>query len=250
MWMTLESPIIVEMVGAYGLDAVIIDLEHTSASLTDVRAMIIAAQGAGMTALARPSSHDQHLVGRLLDAGAEGIVFAQVTSAKEAEAAYRSLRYPPEGIRGWAGMHARHVRWNLTAPAEGEHALASSEFADAANAGIARVFMIESQAGLDNLDDILDVGRPHGVIYGWADYGVSIGFDKAAIAAGQRRIYDACRSRGIGLALNVAPPETLEYYPGCFLSGGTDAAVASEAIRNRLTQARQTAADMARSAPT
>jgi 4-hydroxy-2-oxoheptanedioate aldolase len=250
MWMTLESPILVETAGAYGLDAVIIDLEHTSADMTDARSMIVAAQGAGMTALVRPSSHDRHVIGRLLDAGADGIVFAQVTNAEEADAAYRSVRYPPDGTRGWAGMHARHVRWNLTPPDEGDHALTSPEFAAAANARVASIFMIESQAGLDNLDDTLDRGQPDGVIYGWADYGVSIGFDEAAIAAGQSRIYDACRARGIGLALNVVPAETLEYFPGCFLSAGTDASVASEALRVRLARSKELADDFARSAAT
>src|SRR4051812_4465503 len=84
MWMTLESAVIVEMVGAYGLDAVFIDLEHTAASLEDVRGMITAAQGAGMTALVRPLSIDPHEIGRILDAGAEGIVFAQVSSPEQA----------------------------------------------------------------------------------------------------------------------------------------------------------------------
>jgi len=239
MWMTLESLVVVEMVAAYGIDAVFIDLEHTAAGLADVRAMIVAAQGAGVTALVRPLKIDAHEVGRILDAGAEGIVFAQVTSPEEAETAYRSLRYPPDGTRGWAGMHARHVRWNQSPPGPGEFPLASAEFAAAVNAEVASIFMIESQAGLDALDEILDVGRPNGVVFGWADFGVSIGFDKAVIEAARRRIYDACRSRGIGLAITVAPRDPVEYYPGCFLAAGTDASVASEALRVRLLQAHE-----------
>jgi len=244
MWMTLESVVVVEMAASYGIDAMFIDLEHTAASLEDVRAMIIAAQGAGVTALVRPSSIDPHDVGRILDAGAEGIVFAQVSTPEEAETAYRSLRYPPEGTRGWAGMHARHVRWNQTPPGPGEFPLASAEFASAVNAQVASIFMIESQAGLDALDEILDIGRPDGVVFGWADFSVSIGFDKAGIEAARKRIYDACRSRGIGMAITVSPRDPMEYYPGCFLGAGTDASLASEALRLRLLEAAAVSAEL------
>ena len=109
MWITLQSANVVEMVGAHGVDTVILDLEHTASSPGDLQPMVVAAQLAGMTALVRPAGADRHEIGRLLDAGADGIVFPMVSSAGEAAAAARAVRYPPAGCRGWAGAHARHV---------------------------------------------------------------------------------------------------------------------------------------------
>jgi 4-hydroxy-2-oxoheptanedioate aldolase len=243
MWMTLESTSVIEMAAAHGLDTVIIDLEHTTASLRDAHAMIVAAQGAGMSALVRPSSIDSHDVGRLLDAGADGMVFAQVKNKSDAEAAARSLRYPPEGTRGWAGNHARHVRWNHTLPGEGEHPLFSAEFVKAANESIASVFMIESGEGVENLEEILEVGRPDAVFFGWQDFGVGVGFDAEAGAAARDRVYNSCRARGIGIALNVSPRGQLEYYPGCFYAAGVDSSVASAAIGVRMQEANSAIAD-------
>jgi 4-hydroxy-2-oxoheptanedioate aldolase len=243
MWITLESVSVVEMAAAHGLNAVIIDLEHTSAGLRDAHAMIVAAQGAGMSALVRPPSIDSHDIGRLLDAGADGVVFAQVGSKSDAEAAARSLRYPPEGTRGWAGSHARHVRWNHTPPGEGEHPLLSAEFAKAANESIASVFIIESTAGVDNVEDILDAGRPDAVFFGWQDFGVGVGFDAKAVVAAQDRVYNSCRTRGIGIALTASPRDPMEYYSGCFYSAGEDSSVASAAIAVRMQEARSAIAD-------
>jgi len=90
MWITLQSANVVEMVGAHGVDTVILDLEHTASSPGDLQPMVVAAQLAGMTALVRPAGADRHEIGRLLDAGADGIVFPMVSSAGEAAAAARS----------------------------------------------------------------------------------------------------------------------------------------------------------------
>jgi len=230
MWMALESPNIIEMAGAYGLDAAIIDMEHSSAGFEQVHAMIVAAQGAGMSALVRPPSIDSHDIGRVLDAGADGIVFAQISSRSDAEAAARSLRFPPDGTRGWSS-HARHVRWtNRTVPLDGDPALVRSEFVRAANANIACVFTIEDSAGVDNVDEILDVGRPDAVFFGVLDFGAGVGFDAEMMVAANARVYSSCRARGIGFALSAAPRDPMEYYPGCFYSAGVDASVTSSAI--------------------
>jgi 4-hydroxy-2-oxoheptanedioate aldolase len=117
MWITLRSADVIELAGAHGLDTVIIDREHTSSGLRDVQEQIVAAQLAGVTALVRPSHIDPHEVGRILDLGADGIVFPMVSTPDEARTAARAMRYPPHGSRGWAGTHARHVRWNASRPA-------------------------------------------------------------------------------------------------------------------------------------
>jgi 4-hydroxy-2-oxoheptanedioate aldolase len=238
MWITLQSPNVVEMIGAHGVDTVILDLEHTSSSPADLQPLIVAAQLAGMTALVRPAGLDRHEIGRLLDAGADGIVFPMVSSAAEAAAAARAVRYPPAGDRGWAGSHARHVRWTGSRDDGDGYRLLSPEFVAAADESVATLFMIENRAGVEQLEDILDAGRPDAVIFGWADFTVDAGFDAARVAAARERVSATCRARRVGIAISVVPKDKVEYYPGCFFAAGVDATIASEAVCARLSEVR------------
>jgi 2-keto-3-deoxy-L-rhamnonate aldolase RhmA len=142
MWITLQSTNLIELAAAHGLDAVILDQEHTTSGLDAVREQIVAAQLGGMMALVRPPSIDPHLVGRILDAGAEGIVFPRVSSVEDARTAAAAVRYPPGGTRGWAGSHARHVRWNSSLVGPNGEGVWSAEFVAAADDSVASVFMI------------------------------------------------------------------------------------------------------------
>ena len=73
---------------------------------------------------------------RLLDLGVGGIVFPMIESAADAAAARASLRYPPEGTRGWGGGHIRRVRWT------GPEGLRTAGYLEAANANVLSIFLI------------------------------------------------------------------------------------------------------------
>lgn len=238
MWISLQSTNVIEMAAAHGLDTVIIDREHTSTGLRGVQDQVVAAQLGGMTALVRPSHIDPIEVARLLDLGADGIVFPMVSSVEDAQTAARAVRYPPHGTRGWAGAHARHVRWNSSLTSEDGSGVGSREFVTAANESVASIFMIESPSGVEQLEQILTVGRPDAVLFGWGDFLVQVDFDRERLAKARKQLYDTCRSQGIGLALSVTPPDGQDYYPGCFFSAGVDATLLSDAMRARMTEAR------------
>ena len=241
MWITLQSPIIIEMAAMHHLDAVIIDLEHSSLGLRDIEQMIVATQLAGMTALVRPSTIDAHEVGRILDSGAEGIVFPMISTKADAAAAAGSLRYPPTGVRGWGGTHTRQVRWSgprLTNEFEAFR-LYSPAYVAAANASVASLFMIEDQSGVDNLEEILKAGTPDAVIFGWADYLVGVEFNVEKSAKALQRIHHECKERGVGIAINVAPRDAVDYYQGCFYVAGVDSPIVSDALGVRISEVRR-----------
>jgi 2-keto-3-deoxy-L-rhamnonate aldolase RhmA len=240
MWITLDSVNLVEMLGAYGVDAVIVDCEHTATGLEEAQNKIVAAELAGMTAFVRPSQVDVAETGRLLTLGAQGVVYAMVSTRADAEAANRAVYYPPRGERGFAGPHGRYARWTGTQAAAEDpgHRLFSSAYIQAANDSLAVIYCIENDEGLDNLEEVLQAGRPDGVMFGVGDYTVSVGFDQAKVAAAKRRMYDTCRSSGVGIALNAVPADDLEYYPGCFFAGGVEATYASDAVYTRVKAVR------------
>src|SRR5262245_8586393 len=111
VWINVPWQPLVEIFGSCGLDAALIDMEHTSMDFADVENLIIAAEAAGVTPLVRPPAIDTHAVNRLLDAGALGIVFADVRTAEDAELAASCTKYPPAGRRGWGGSHTRYAMW-------------------------------------------------------------------------------------------------------------------------------------------
>ncbi|HSY16152.1 MAG TPA: aldolase/citrate lyase family protein [Jatrophihabitantaceae bacterium] len=236
MWITLDSVNLVEMMGAYGVDAVIIDCEHTATTLEDAQNKIVAAELAGMTTFVRPSQVDIAETGRLLTLGAQGVVYSMISNEDDARNANRAVFYPPRGERGFAGPHGRYARWsgNQVVNADPERKLFSNGYIQAANDALATIYCVENDEGLENLEKIIEIGKPDGVMFGIGDYMVSVGFDQAKVAAAKRKMYDICRSNGVGIALNAVPADDLEYYQGCFFTGGVEATVLSDAMYSRV----------------
>jgi 4-hydroxy-2-oxoheptanedioate aldolase len=237
MWITLPSVEIVEMAAAHGLDCVVVDMEHASMSLGRVQQLVTVAQGAGMTALVRVESPEAE-VGRVLDLGAQGVVFPTVSTAKQARHTVSGMRFPPHGSRGWSGAHSRAVRWAAVTESAGNDArLLTPEFVAASDAALATIFMIEDEQGAENIEDILDTGRPDGIIFGWGDLTVSVAFDADRVRRAQARVLEACRRRGVGVAL-TALDDPAPFYPGCFYSAGVDSTLVSSALKGRLAAVR------------
>lgn len=232
LWIALDAPSVVEIAGAAGVDAVIIDLEHASFGVDAAERMTLAAEAAGMTALARPSRTERAEVGRLLDAGVRGIVFPMISSGDDAAAARAMLRFPPEGTRGWGGAHVRRARW------VGPPGMRAQAYLDALDATVLSIFLVEDPAGVEAIDEILDRGRPDAVIFGWGDFGAAVGFDPDAALAAAERVYAACAQRGIGVARDPATALAPAHYPGCFTVAGVDSTIVAGALRDHVERLR------------
>ena len=101
----IGSPLAVESLRYTGLDYVIVDTEHSPAGIESAAAQIAAAQGAGLTALARANEISRTAVLRLLDVGAQGVVVPCVETVEEV----RELVHPGRrlGPRRPCGLHFR-----------------------------------------------------------------------------------------------------------------------------------------------
>jgi 4-hydroxy-2-oxoheptanedioate aldolase len=98
---------------AMDLDAVIIDMEHGAVDHGSAHAMIAATSGTDCAPLVRVAQNETNQVKRVLDLGAEGIVFPMIRTAEDARNAVASLRYAPEGTRGF-GPFLAQSRWQTT----------------------------------------------------------------------------------------------------------------------------------------
>jgi 4-hydroxy-2-oxoheptanedioate aldolase len=244
MWVTLPWSPLLEMLGGTGLDAAFIDLEHTTFGLEDAQDMIVAAELAGVTPIVRPTSIEPAEVGKLLDAGAHGVIFPQVNDESHAELARKCLLYPPDGVRGWGGAHTRWAMWRGASAAVALHAteleergVYSSEYVKRTQEHLISIFIIESRRAVQRLDAILEAGRPDLVIFGWGDYSVEVGFDVRACESAASIVYETCKRHGTGVAVSLAPGDPNPYYPGCCSVVGIDTLLIKAALDSAIQSA-------------
>lgn len=97
----------VEIVGATiasGHDGFYIDLQHSTMSEDDAAQMCYAARLAGTVPLVRLPGLNADIGQHMLEAGAQGIIAPDITSAEEARQLVSICRFPPDGERAPVAM--------------------------------------------------------------------------------------------------------------------------------------------------
>lgn len=161
LWSTLGSTLATETLGRTGFDYVCVDNQHGINDYAGTVGHLQALDIGDVTPLARPPWNEPGIMGKLLDAGAEGLIIPMVNSAAEAEAAVRSSRYAPEGSRSFGPVRAAERR---------------SDYFEVANELVACIPMIETAAAVAAIDEILAVPGIDAIYVGPADLAVSLGF--------------------------------------------------------------------------
>ena len=96
----VRSPAIALIFANAGFDFIFVDMEHGAFNLETAADIIRTARLTGMTALVRAPDAQYHLISRLMDAGAEGVMVPRVETREAVETVVSAVRYPPEGVRG------------------------------------------------------------------------------------------------------------------------------------------------------
>src|SRR3546814_379053 len=107
-WMFLREPVLAEAAGDAGYDYVCIDMQHGLASYADAFAMLQALGRSTVAPVVRVPWNEPGIIGRVLDAGALGVIIPMVNSAEEAERAVAACRYAPAGTRSF-GRSEEHT---------------------------------------------------------------------------------------------------------------------------------------------
>lgn len=163
IWSSLAHPIAAEILAGAGFDWVLLDTEHAPNELPMVEAELHAMTGGTATPIVRPAWNDMVLVKRYLDVGAQTLLLPYVQSADEARRAVASTRYPPRGVRGYAGAS----RASGYGRVEGYHRRAEGE--------ICVLVQAETRAALADLDAIAAVDGVDGVFIGPGDLSADMG---------------------------------------------------------------------------
>jgi len=163
LWSHLCSPISIEILAHCGYDWLLLDMEHSPNEVPDVLAQLQAMQGGTATPIVRPPWNDMVTFKRLLDIGVQTLLVPYIQTAEEARAAVSYTRYPPEGVRGYAG-----------APRASHYGRVKG-YAQRSAEEICVLLQVETLEGLKNLEAIAQVDGVDGVFIGPGDLSAALG---------------------------------------------------------------------------
>jgi len=143
-----------------GFDYVCIDTQHGAIEYSDVVPMIQAILLGGSSPIVRVPWNEQGIIGKMLDAGAHGVIVPMVNTVAEAEAVVNSVRYAPQGARSY-GPTVAGVR--------------ADDYPAWSAANVAAIPMIETTQAIGNIDEILAVPGIDAVYVGPADLSITLG---------------------------------------------------------------------------
>jgi 4-hydroxy-2-oxoheptanedioate aldolase len=100
-WSMLGSPHLLPPIAAAGFDWLCLDAQHGRFDDASIIAGLAELGAAQIRTVVRVRSLDAGLIGRALDAGADGVIVPMVANAEQAAEAVRATFYPPLGERSW-----------------------------------------------------------------------------------------------------------------------------------------------------
>ncbi|WP_419817855.1 HpcH/HpaI aldolase family protein [Glaciibacter flavus] len=173
---------LIEVMGSAGMDYVWIDSEHSGINPRALEDSIRVADGAGLSTIVRiPEPDDTTSARRALEAGAEGIVVPMVRSAGDIENLLDALRYPPNGRRGICPAYR----------AAGYAISTFTDYAEASDASLLLIPMIETVDGLEHVEEICAIPEVKIVVFAAGELSFALGENANADIHGNDKILAA-----------------------------------------------------------
>lgn len=160
-WMNTDSPYVAELMGASGLDAVCLDMQHGVAHIQDVYPIMQAISATDAVPMVRLPCLDASMIMKVLDLGAYGIICPLINTSEEVAQMIAASSYPPVGGRSYGP-----VRGTL---------YGGADYPLKANETIIRLAMIETAQGLANLEAICQTPGLDGIFIGPSDLAIALG---------------------------------------------------------------------------
>lgn len=201
----LVDPMVYELASLIGIDGIWMDMEHRGYSLETAQMLMTAASAGGDTdILVRTSRGEMTAVTRLLESGAQGIIYPRCQNAAEARAVVDAAKFPPRGERGCDG-------WNRDAPF-GTMPLA--DYVRMANEQTMVIIQIETPEALGNAAEIAGIDGVDALMFGMGDYSVFSGVPGQVrhpqVLEASRRACDAALAAGKHFGQPAGTMEAIE----------------------------------------
>lgn len=227
-FLNLGSPITVEIAGKAGFDWLLIDTEH---GVGDHETLVHQLQATGNTQaepFVRIAANETPRYKRVLDLGARGVMVPWVSNVKEAKLAVKSMRYPPQGIRGVASLN-RACQFGQ----DFENYYAS------ANKELVTVVQIETVEAVENAEEMASIDGIDVLFVGPTDlttnYGISRQFDHPSYREAIARVIVACTSAGKAAGILLSNTEQIKQAQDdgfSFIAVGSDGGVLANGMKN------------------
>ncbi len=196
---TINSPIVAEIMSHIGLDWLWFETEHTSLTLDNVLTMLQATNGSDTNTVIRVPWNDKTMIKRALDTGADGIIIPLVNSRDEAEYAVKAMKYPPWGERGAGLSRAQSYGLNM------------GNYLSTANEEIMTILMIEHIKAVENIDEILAVKGVDSIMIGALDLSGSLGMlgntGDQQVEGAIQKVLAASKRAGISCGIIAGSPD-------------------------------------------
>jgi 2,4-dihydroxyhept-2-ene-1,7-dioic acid aldolase len=156
IWSCLSNNTVAEILSVVGFDWIVIDMEHSPNDIQEVLTQLQIIQGFSSEPVVRVPWNEPVMVKRVLDMGAQTILFPFVEDEKEALAAVQSTRYPPKGIRGVMSAARMNKYGTVT------------DYYNKAENEICVIVQCETKKAIENISKIASVEGIDGIFWGQA----------------------------------------------------------------------------------
>jgi len=197
-WITMDSHESTEIMLQHGFDWICIDLEHSTISLDGMKSLISLCEKYKMKSYVRIAEINKAIINKILDAGASGLIVANIKSAKDLKKCCEHAFYYPKGSRGMGLSRAQGYGKKF------------EKYVKKDSKEIEIIPIIESEEAINNLEDILSSQEIKLSMIGPYDLSSSLGepgdFQSKSFKSALKRYKEVSNNLNKGLGIHVVEP--------------------------------------------
>lgn len=186
----LTDPAVYELASTMGFDGIWMDLEHHGTTLETAANLMRAARIGTADVLCRPAKGEFLPMGRMLEIGAQGIMYPRCDDADEAREVVAWAKFAPLGKRGIDATNADNLYGKLPLV----------EYLHRANEETFVAVQVEDQHGVANADAIAAVAGVDVIFLGPADFSILSGipgqYDHPLVQDAIKTVAEAAKRAG------------------------------------------------------
>jgi 4-hydroxy-2-oxoheptanedioate aldolase len=186
----LIDPSVFELTSLMGFDGIWMDMEHHGYSVETASNLMRAARVGTADILVRPAKGEFMRMSRMLEMGAQGVMYPRCDNAEEARQVVRWCKFAPLGERGFDGGNPDMPYCSMDIP----------DYIRQANEQTFVMPQIETPSAVERAEEIAAVEGVDVIFFGPADFTVLSGvpgqFDHPLVHAAIRKIADAAKRTG------------------------------------------------------
>ena len=163
VWLSTPHQAFVEIARDLGFRRFVLDIEHGLFELDATDKLVALIRAMGLEVYAKVLGPEAVPIQQALDIGCHGVIIPHIGDVEHARAVTAAAKYPPLGVRSFAGTRTSG------------YGGAGQEYYDGENARTLCFPMIESAAALEDVEKILALPTVDGVFLGPSDLSLSRG---------------------------------------------------------------------------